>query len=84
MLVVVLDSLHDNFEITIAPLLYSSDQNLKEIQQIVTFTEAINFAKHVIYQTADLAIMTKKTSQIGYHVHTKVSNAFIVARRDNT
>ena len=59
MLVVALDSLHDNFEITTAPLLYSGNKDVEKIQQIVTFTEVANLAKQVIGATADLALMTK-------------------------
>lgn len=59
-LVVALDSLHDDFEMTTAPLLHSGDKDLEEIQQIVTSTEAANLAKRVTGQTADLAMMTKK------------------------
>ena len=61
-LVVALDSLHDDFEITTTPLLHSGDKDLEEIQQIVTSTEAANMAKRASGQTADLAMMTKKRS----------------------
>ena len=59
-LVVALDSLHDDFEMTTAPLLHSGDKNLEEIQQIVTSTEAANMAKRATGQIADLAMMAKK------------------------
>ena len=59
-LVVALDSLHDDFEMTTAPLLHSGDKDLEEIQQIVTSTEAANMAKRATGQTADLAMMTKR------------------------
>lgn len=45
---------------TTALLLYSNDKNIEEIQQIITFTEAVNLAKHVIGQTADMAMIVKK------------------------
>ena len=59
-LVVALDSLHDDFEMTTAPLLHSGDKDLKEIQQIVTSTEAANLAKRAVRATTDLAMMAKK------------------------
>ena len=43
-----------------APLLYSSDKNLKEIEHIVTSIKVANLAKHIISQTADLTMMAKK------------------------
>ena len=61
-LVVALDSLHDDFEMTTAPLLHSGDKDLKEIQQIVTSTKAANMAKRATGQTADLAMIGKKRS----------------------
>ena len=51
--VIALDSLHDDFEMTTALLLYSGDKDLKEIQQIVTSTKAANMAKRATGQTAD-------------------------------
>ena len=59
-LVVALDSLHDDFEMTTAPLLHSGDKDLEEIQQIVTSTKAANLAKRAVGATADLALMAKK------------------------
>lgn len=59
-LVVTFDSLHDNFEITIMPLLHSRDKDLEEIFQIVTSTKAANMAKQTTGQIADLAIIAKK------------------------
>lgn len=59
-LVVALDSLHDDFEMTTAPLLHSGDKDLEEIQLIVTSTEAANLAKRATGGTADLAMMAKK------------------------
>ena len=43
-LVIALDSLHDNFEMNTRLLLHSGDKDFKEIQQIVTSTEAANMA----------------------------------------
>lgn len=45
MLIIILDSLHDNFEMTTARLLYFSDKDLEDIQQIVISTKAANLAK---------------------------------------
>ena len=45
---------------TTAPLLYSSDKDFEETQQIITSIEATKLAKHVTGQIADLVIMTKK------------------------
>ena len=59
-LVVAFDSLHDNFEMTTASLLYSGDKDLEEIQQIVASTEAANLAKRAVGVTEDLALMAKK------------------------
>ena len=59
-LVVALDSLHDDFEMTTAPLLYSGDKDLEEIQLIVTSTKAANLAKQATGITGDLAMMARK------------------------
>ena len=59
-LVVAFDLLHDNFEMTTASLLHSSDKNLEEIQQIVTWTKAANLAKRAVGVIVDLALMAKK------------------------
>ena len=61
-LIVALDSLHDDFELTIMPLLHFGDKDLEEIQQIVTSTKAINMVKQATGQTADLAMIAKKRS----------------------
>lgn len=45
---------------TTAPLFYSGNKDLKEIQQIVTSIETANLAKWVVEATIDLAIMDKK------------------------
>ena len=44
-IVVALDSLHEEFQPIIAPLLHAGDKELEEIQQIVTSTEAGLMAK---------------------------------------
>ena len=59
-LVVALKLLHDNFEMTMAPFLHSSNKDFEEIQQIVTSTEAVNLAKQAVGATTDLAMMAKK------------------------
>lgn len=45
MLVVTLDSLYNNFEITRVFFFYLGDKDLEKIQLIVTFTEVANLAK---------------------------------------
>ena len=45
---------------TMALLLHSGDKDLEEIQQIVTSTEATNFAKQAVGVTADFALIAKK------------------------
>ena len=59
-LVVALDSLHNDFKITTAPLLHSGNKDIKEIQQIVTSTEEANLAKRVVEVIADLTMIIKK------------------------
>ena len=59
-LVVALDSLNYDFEMTTAPLLHSGDKDIEEIQQIVTSNEAANLAKRVVGATADLTMMAKR------------------------
>ena len=59
-LVVALDSLHDDFEMTIAPLFHLGDKDLEEIQLIVTSTEAANLAKRATGITRDLAMVARK------------------------
>lgn len=58
--VVALDSLHDDFEMTTAPLLHSDDKELKEIQPILTSTKAANPVKRDTCGKADLAMMARK------------------------
>ena len=60
---IVIDSLHDDFEMTMALLLHSGDKNLEEIQQIVTSTKAANLVKQAVEATADLTLMAKKKQQ---------------------
>ena len=59
-LLVALDSLHDNFEMTTALFFYSNDKNLKGIQQIVTSTKAANLIKHIVGAIIDLTMIVKK------------------------
>lgn len=59
-LVVALDSLHDDFEMTTTPLLHSGDKDLEEIQQIVTSTKGANLAKRITGLTGNLAMITKR------------------------
>ena len=60
MLVITLNSLHNNFKIITALFLYSGDKDLVEIQQILTFIKSTNLAKCITSQIADMAMMTKK------------------------
>ena len=64
-LVVALDSLHDNFEMTTTLLLHSGNKDLEEIQQIVTSTEAANLAIQAVGAIADFALMAKKKQPEG-------------------
>lgn len=73
-LVVVLDSLHDNFEMTTALLFHSGDKNLEEIQQIVTSTETANLAKRAVGTTTDLAMMVKKKHSDKQHATKSKAN----------
>lgn len=59
-LVVALNFLYDDFKMTTAPLLYSGNKDLEEIQQIVTFIKVANLVKQAVGATADLALMAKK------------------------
>ena len=43
-----------------APLLYSDNKDLEEIQQIVISTEVANLAKRAVGAKADLALIAKK------------------------
>ena len=61
-LVVALDSLHNNFEMTTVPFLHYGDKDLEKIQQVVTSIKTANMAKQAIGQTADLAMIAKKRS----------------------
>lgn len=59
-LIIALNFLYNNFEITTTSLLYSDNKDLKEIQQIVTSTKVANIAKQATGQTKNLVIITKK------------------------
>ena len=56
----VLDLLHDHFQMTTASLLHSSDKDLNDIQQIVTSTEVANLAKQAMKILTNLAIIAPK------------------------
>lgn len=47
-LVIALDSLHNNFEITTAPFFYMGNKDLEKIQLIIISTEVANLAKQAI------------------------------------
>ena len=59
-LVVALDSLHYDFEMTTAPLLHSGNKDIDKIRQIVNSTEVANLAKRAVAAIADLTMMAKK------------------------
>ena len=61
MLVIILDSLHNTFEIKTVLLFYSCNKNLEEIQLIVMCTETTNLAKQITDVIGNLAIMARKT-----------------------
>lgn len=75
---VAVDFLYDNFEMTTIFLLYLGDKTLKEIQQIVTSTEAANLAKQVVKVTANLVMTTKKrqseTSSFKFRINKECFN----------
>ena len=59
-LLVAFESLHNNLEMTTAPLFHFGDKDLDKIQQIVISTEAVNFAKYTVKSIVDLALIAKK------------------------
>ena len=72
-LVVALDSLHNNFEMTTALPLHSGDKDLKEIQQIVMSTEAANLAKQAVRGTTKLTMIAKKKQLQKYPAQPKTN-----------
>lgn len=58
MLIIALNSLHNNFGMIIVPHLGNKD--LGEMQLIVISIEVVNLVKQVISITRDLAMMAKK------------------------
>lgn len=58
--VVALNFLYNDFEMTTSFIFYSSNKELEEIQQIVTFIEVVNMEKRTTGQIANLAIIAKK------------------------
>ena len=73
-LVVALDFLNDDFEMTTAPLLHSGDKDFEKIQQIVLSTKAANLAKCVVGATTDLAMMAKKKHSDKQHATKSKAN----------
>ena len=80
-LVVALDSLHDDFEMTTVPLLHSDDKDLEEIQQIVTSTEAAKLAKRAVGATTNLAMMAKKKQLEKYPAKPKTNKECFNCRK---
>ena len=72
-LVVAVNLLHNDFEMTTAPLLYSGNKDLEEIQQIVPSTEAANLAKRAVGAITNLALMAKKTQLERYPAKPKTN-----------
>lgn len=60
MLVVALDSLHDDLKIITTPFFYLGNKDLQEIQLSVIFTETANLAKQVTDITRNLPIIAMK------------------------
>lgn len=60
MLIVAWDSLHDDFEMIIAPLFYSSNKYLKKIHLIITSTKAVPLTKQATGINRDLIMIAKK------------------------
>lgn len=60
MLVVALNSLHNNFGMIIVTLPHLGNKDLGEMQLIVISIEVVNLVKQVISITRDLAMMAKK------------------------
>ena len=58
-IVIVLDSLHDDFETTTASMLERGDKTIDEIQQILASAEAKFISKRATRVTGDLAMMSK-------------------------
>lgn len=56
----MLNSLHNDYKIITTLFFQSGNQNQKEIQQIVIFTEAANLIKQVVRVTTNLTILAKK------------------------
>ena len=75
-LIVALDLLHNDFEMTTTPLLHSGDKYLEEIQQIVTSIKAANLAKCTVGVTVDLALMAKTRQPIRATVKFKLEEEY--------
>lgn len=60
MLVIALNLLYNDFEMTTVYFFYLGNKDLEKIQLIVTSTEVANLAKQAIGIMGDLAMMTKK------------------------
>ena len=59
-LIIALDSLHNNFEMTTAFPLYSDDKNLEDIQEIVKSSKVANLVKCIVKVIMDLTLLAKK------------------------
>ena len=68
--------LHDDFEMTTAPLVHFGNKDLKEIQRIVTSTEAANLAKQAVRARADLAMMAKNKQLEKYLAKLKTNEKY--------
>lgn len=61
-IVIVLNSLHDNFKAITTSILECNDRSIKEIQQILAFTKGKLISKQTTGMTGNLAISYRKQS----------------------
>lgn len=59
-LIIAINLLYNNFEMTIVSFFYLGNKNLEQIELIIIFIEAANLAKQATSITKDLAIMVRK------------------------
>lgn len=66
---------------TITPLHYSGNKNLKKIHQIVTSTKITILAKYMIRTIIDLAIAKKKQLDKHYAIKSKANEQYFNCRK---
>lgn len=64
-IVVAADSLHDDFDHVVRPILHVGDKTLEQIQQIVTSTEQVNLADRATSVTSEAAMMFRPARNKG-------------------